>query len=102
MPSKNKLLPLIHPGEILLEEFMKPLALSINQLARDLDVQPGRVSAIVNGKRAITADTALRLSRYFGVSAELWVGLQADYDLRVARRAVGADVERQVARHAAA
>ncbi|MEO8504383.1 MAG: HigA family addiction module antitoxin [Acidobacteriota bacterium] len=102
MPSKNKLLPLIHPGEILLEEFMKPLALSINQLARDLDVPPGRVSAIVNGKRAITADTALRLSRYFGVSAELWVGLQAAYDLRVARRAVGADVERHVARHAAA
>lgn len=102
MATRNKPLPLIHPGEILLEEFMKPLGLSINRLARDLDVPPGRVSAIVNGKRAISADTALRLSQYFGVSAELWVGLQADYDLRVARRAVGADVQRHVSRHVAA
>lgn len=102
MATRNKPLPLIHPGEILLEEFMKPLGLSINRLARDLDVPPRRVSAIVNGRRVVTADTALRLSRYFGVSAELWVGLQADYDLRVAGRAVGVDIQRRVSRHAVA
>ena len=101
MAAKQKLLPLIHPGEILLEEFMKPLELSINRLARELLVPPGRVSAIVNGKRSITADTALRLGRYFGVSPELWMGLQADYDLRVAQRAIGPEVERRIQRHAA-
>jgi addiction module HigA family antidote len=101
MAAKQKLLPLIHPGEVLLEEFMRPLGISINRLARDLVVPPGRISAIVNGKRAITADTALRLGKYFGVSPELWVGLQADYDLRVAQRAIGSEVERRVERHAA-
>src|SRR5262245_34360516 len=75
----------IHPGEILREEFMKPHGVSINRLARDLVVPPGRISAIVNGKRAITADTALRLGRYFDVSPEVWIGLQADYDLRLAQ-----------------
>ena len=94
-------LKLICPGEILLEEFMKPLGLSINRLARDIIVPPGRISAIVNGKRAITADTALRLGRYFGVSPEIWLGLQADFDLRTAQRAIGAKVEKQVPRHAA-
>ena len=101
MAAKQKLLPLIHPGEILFEEFMQPLELSINRLARELLVPPGRVSAIVNGKRSITADTALRLGRYFGVSPELWMGLQADYDLRVAQRAIGPEVERRIQRHAA-
>lgn len=101
MAAKHKLLPLIHPGEILREEFMQPLELSINRLARELLVPPGRVSAIVNGKRSITADTALRLGKYFGVSPELWMGLQADYDLRVAQRAVGAEVTRRIQRHAA-
>ena len=101
MAAKQKLLPLIHPGEILFEEFMQPLELSINRLARELIVPPGRVSAIVNGKRSITADTALRLGRYFGVSPELWMGLQADYDLRVAQRAIGPEVERRIQRHAA-
>jgi len=76
----------IHPGEILLEDFMKPLEISINKLARDIDVPPGRISNIVNGKRSITADTALRLGTYFGVSPELWLNLQTDYDLRIARR----------------
>jgi len=75
--------------------------ISINQLARDIVVPPGRISAIVNGKRAITADTALRLGKYFGVSPEVWMGLQADYDLRVAQRAIGAEVEKRVQRHAA-
>jgi len=76
----------VHPGEILMEDFLKPLGISINRLARDIDVPPGRISTIVNGKRAITADTALRLGLYFGVSPELWLNLQTDYDLRVARR----------------
>ena len=83
---ESRLLPLIPPGEILLEEFMKPLGISINALARDIHVPPNRVSEIVNGKRGITADTALRLSKYFGTTAELWLGLQSDYDLRTAMR----------------
>ena len=76
----------VHPGEILMEDFLNPLGISINKLARDIDVPPGRISTIVNGKRAITADTALRLGLYFGVTPELWLNLQTDYDLRVARR----------------
>lgn len=94
--AKRTLLDLIHPGEVLSEEFMKPLGISINKLARDIGVTPGRISGIVNGKRAITADTALRLAKYFGVWSELWLGLQADYDLRVARRLVGPEIDRQV------
>jgi antitoxin HigA-1 len=94
--ANRELLDLIHPGEILSAEFMKPLGISINKLARDIGVAPRRISAIVNGKRAITADTAPRLARYFGVSSELWLGLQADYDLRVARCLVGSEIEKQV------
>jgi addiction module HigA family antidote len=101
MAAKRKLLEPIHPGEILLEDFMKPLDVSINRLARDIAVPPGRISAIVNGKRAISADTALRLGKYFNVSPEVWMGLQADYDLRVAQRAIGAEVDKRVQRHAA-
>ena len=101
MATKRKLLEPIHPGEILFEDFMKPMEVSINRLARDTAVPPGRISAIVNGKRAITADTALRLSKYFGVSPLTWMGLQAEYDLRLAQRAIGAEVERRVQRHAA-
>ncbi len=101
MTEKRKLLEPIHPGEILLEEFMKPMGISINRLARDIAVPPGRISAIVNGKRAITADTALRLSRYFGTSPEVWMGLQSDYELRIAQRTIGAEVEKRVHRHAA-
>lgn len=78
----TKTLEPIHPGEILREEFLKPMGISINRLARDIVVPPGRISEIVNGKRGITADTALRLARFFGVSPELWLGLQAEYDLR--------------------
>lgn len=99
--ARRKLLDPIHPGEILLEEFMKPLGISINRLARDIAVPPGRISAIVNGKRAVTADTALRLAKHFGVSPELWLGLQADFDLRVAKRAVGPEIERRVHAHVA-
>ncbi len=101
MISKKKLLEPIHQGEILLEEFMKPMEISINRLARDIAVPPGRISAIVNGKRAITADTALRLSRYFGTSPEVWIGLQADYELRIAQRTIGPEVEKRVRRYAA-
>jgi addiction module HigA family antidote len=101
MAAKHKFLQPIHPGEILLEDFMKPMGVSINRLARDIVVPPGRISAIVNGKRAITADTALRLGKYFGVSPEVWMGLQADYDLRMAQRTIGAEVDRRVQRHAA-
>jgi addiction module HigA family antidote len=79
----------IHPGEILLEDFMRPLGISSNQLARDLDVPPNRIGAIVNGARSITADTALRLGTYFGVSPETWLGLQIDYDLRLIRQREG-------------
>ena len=101
MARKPKLLDPIHPGEILREEFMLPNGVSINRLAREICVPPGRISAIVNGKRAITADTALRLGTYFEVSAEIWVGLQADYELRIARRTVGAEIARRVRPHVA-
>ncbi len=83
MPAR-KLAP-VHPGEILLEEFLKPLGLSQNQLGRGLKVPPRRINEIVLGKRGVSADTALRLARYFGTSAEFWTGLQADYELDVAR-----------------
>jgi len=86
----------ISPGEILSEDFMKPLELSINALARDIDVPPNRISAIVAGKRAITADTALRLGKYFGVSPEVWLRLQADYDIRVARKTTWPKIEPRV------
>jgi addiction module HigA family antidote len=101
MSERNKRLEPIHPGEILLEEFMKPMAISINRLARDLDVPPGRISNIVNGKRAITADTALRLGKFFGISAELWVGLQSDYDLRLVRLHTWPDIENRVRQYVA-
>jgi len=95
MKEPKRLNP-IHPGEILLEDFMKPLSISINQLARDLDVPPNRVSAIVNGARSITADTAFRLAVYFGVSPETWLGLQMDYDLRLVRQLNGDQIARRV------
>ncbi len=96
-----KVLEPIHPGEILREEFLKPMGISINRLARDIVVPPGRISEIVNGKRGITADTALRLARFFGVSPELWLGLQAEYDLRIARQTVGKEIEKRVHPYAA-
>ena len=91
----NKPLP-IHPGEILREEFMLPRGLSQNALARALHVPPRRINEIVLEKCGITADTALRLARYFGTSAELWTGLQADYELRRARREKAREIEREV------
>jgi len=97
----TKTLEPIHPGEILREEFLKPMGISINRLARDIVVPPGRISEIVNGKRGITADTALRLAHFFGVSAELWLGLQTEYDLRIARQNIGAEIEKRVHPYAA-
>ncbi len=93
---KANKLPPIHPGEILREEFMKPRGLSQNALARALKVPPRRINEIVLEKRGITADTALRLARYFGTSAEMWAGLQADYDLRLVRYEKARRIEREV------
>lgn len=92
----GKRLPPVHPGEILWEEFMKPLGISQNRLGRDLGVSPRRINEIVHGKRSMTADTALRLSRYFGTSAEFWLGLQTDYDLDVARDELEEKIAREV------
>lgn len=99
--ARKRLLELIHPGEILLEEFMKPMDISINRLARDIQVSPGRISAIVNGRRAITADTALRLGKYLRTSSDLWIGLQGEFDLRVAKRTIGPEIERRIQEHVA-
>jgi addiction module HigA family antidote len=86
----------ITPGEILREDFMVPMKISINKLSRDLVVPPNRISAIVNGKRGITADTALRLERYFGVEAQFWLNLQSEYDLRMIKRKIGNDIEQRI------
>lgn len=91
----DKLLP-VHPGEILLEDFMKPLGLSQYRVAIDLGVSPMRISQIVRGQRAITADTALRLARYFGTTAAIWVRLQARYDLEVAQGRLAAQINQEV------
>ena len=93
---KTKKLAPIHPGEILREEFMKPRGLSQNALARALRVPPRRINEIVLEKRGITADTALRLARCFGTTAEMWTGLQADYDLRLARYKKERQIKRDV------
>jgi antitoxin HigA-1 len=91
----NKLSP-VHPGEVLLEEFIKPMNLSQNRLAIDIGVDARRINEIVLGKRAITADTALRLSRFFGNSPQFWMGLQTQYDLDVAEDQLGKRLEREV------
>lgn len=95
MSSKDILDP-ITPGEILREDFMEPLDISINRLSRDLAVPPNRISEIVNGKRGITADTALRLERYFGVEAQFWLNLQAEYDLRMMKRKIGSEIKQRI------
>ena len=89
----TKLLPPIHPGEILREEFMLPLELSSHALARALGVTPARVNDIANEKRGITADTALRLGRYLGTTADVWINLQKRYELETARRELGDKLE---------
>jgi antitoxin HigA-1 len=89
----------VHPGEILLEEFLVPMELSQNQLARDLGVSPRRVNEIVLGKRSITADTALRLAHYFKMSAEFWLGLQKEYELEVEKDRLGGRIAKEVTQH---
>ncbi len=91
----NKLNP-VHPGEVLLEEFLKPMNLSQNRLAIDIGVDARRINEIVLGGRSVTADTALRLSRYFGVSPQFWLGLQAEYDLDVTSDSLGNRLDREV------
>jgi addiction module HigA family antidote len=95
MMSRKRLDP-IPPGEILREEFMRPLGITVSALARDIGVPANRISQIVNGKRAFSADTALRLGKYFGVSPEIWLDLQSEYQLRLARRTTWKRVEPRV------
>lgn len=91
----DKLSP-VHPGEVLLEEFLKPMSLSQNRLAIDIGVDTRRINEIVLGKRSVTADTALRLARFFGNSPEFWLGLQSQYDLDVAADTLGERLKREV------
>jgi len=91
----------IHPGEVLQEEFLIPMGISQNRIAREIAVPPRRINEIVHGNRAVTADTALRLARYFGTSEQFWMGLQADYDLEEARVKLGNRLVQQVRTHAA-
>jgi addiction module HigA family antidote len=93
--AENKLKP-VHPGEVLLEEFLKPMELSQNRVSLDIGVPARRINEIVLGKRRITADTALRLARYFGTSPQFWLGLQMDYDLDVAEDAIADRLDREV------
>ena len=89
-------IPPIHPGEILLDEFLAPLGISQYRLAKDISVPPRRINEIVQGKRSITADTALRLGRYFGTSEQFWLNLQAHYDLEVEKDRLGDRLSREV------
>ena len=93
--AARKLSP-VHPGEVLQEEFLKPLGVSQYRLAKEISVSPRRVNEIVHGSRAITADTALRLARYFGTTDRFWLNLQARYDLEVERDRLGLRLEREV------
>ena len=86
----------VHPGEVLSEEFLKPMNISQNQLGRDLSVSPRRINEIIHGNRRVTADTALRLSVYFGNSSSFWLGLQMDYDLDVAEDTISEKIHREV------
>ena len=97
----KKILDPIHPGEILMEEFLKPMSISQYRLAKDINVPARRINEIVHGKRAVTADTALRLARFFGTSEQFWMGLQADYELEEARRRLGRRLSREVQPNAA-
>jgi addiction module HigA family antidote len=98
--TKKRLSP-VHPGEILLEEFLLPMQISQYRLARDISVPPRRINEIVHGKRSISADTALRLSRFFGTSERFWLNLQNQYDLDIERDRLGDRLDKQVLRHAA-
>jgi len=93
---QSKRIPPLHPGEVLFEEFLKPMNISQNRLALDIAVPPRRINEIVLGKRSITADTALRLARYFGMSPQFWLGLQMDYDLAVEEDRLAKRLDREV------
>jgi addiction module HigA family antidote len=93
---RSETLPNVHPGEVLLEEFLKPLGISQNKLAREIKVPPRRVNEIVLAKRSISPDSALRLARYFGTPERFWLGLQLDFDLEEARRFSAAAIEREI------
>ena len=93
---KTKLLEEIHPGEILLEDFMKPMGITARQLAADIDVSPSRISEIVHGARPITADTALRLGLFFSMEPRFWLNLQSEYDMRVAKRNLQKEIEPRI------
>ena len=93
---KNKKLPPIHPGEILIEKFLKPMGLSQYRLAKDISVPPRRINEIVHGKRSISADTALRLGRYFGISPQFWLNLQTRFDLEVTEDLLAERLEKEV------
>ncbi|MEE8329469.1 MAG: HigA family addiction module antitoxin [Thermodesulfovibrionia bacterium] len=93
---KTKTIDPIHPGEVLMEEFLKPMGLSQNQLANDIGVPPRRINEIIHGKRRITADTALRLSRYFKMSPQFWLGLQMDYDLDIEEDRLASRLNKEV------
>jgi addiction module HigA family antidote len=94
--SRKLKIPKVHPGEVLLEEFLKPLEISQNRLGRELGVPRRRINEIVLGKRSVTPDTALRLARYFGTSERFWLGLQMDFDLEAARSELAEIIEREV------
>ena len=96
----TKTLPPIHPGEVLLEEFLKPMGISQYRLAKYTSVPPRRINEIVHGKRAITADTALRLSRYFGTSERFWLNLQTGYDLEVEKDRLGDRLDAEILQRA--
>jgi antitoxin HigA-1 len=102
MANNKRTMPPIHPGETLREDFMKPLGLTANRLAINLRVPAARIGEIVHGRRAITADTALRLARYFGMSPQFWTNLQANYDLEVAQDAIGNQIADEIKPHRAA
>jgi addiction module HigA family antidote len=93
---KNKKLPLIHPGEILIEEFLKPMGISQYRLAKDISVPPRRINEIVHGKRSISADTALRLGRFFGISPQFWLNLQTRFDLELTEDLLAERLEKEV------
>jgi addiction module HigA family antidote len=100
--TMHKLIPPPHPGETIAEDILAPLKMSVNQLAKHLGITATRLNDIVRGRRAVTADTALRLARYLGTSAEFWMGLQLEYDLRMTRQKVGPQIDRQVKERSAA
>jgi addiction module HigA family antidote len=96
MMMKKKLLDEIHPGEILIEDFMKPMGITARQLSADIDVSPSRISDIVHGNRPITADTALRLGIFFSMEPRFWLNLQSEYDMRIAKRDLQSQIQSRI------